>query len=218
MVRPEGSALVLAALALTAPAPGAEPSSAVEVASLLAGTFASAAADPSSPGDVSAARIVSVLVPRSRLGSGGPVLYVEHAAAATPDRPFRQRFQRVEETADGGVVLRVFEPKVPLAVSGKWRDAADLALFGPGDVLERPGCAVRLRRSAGGWEGGTEGNDCPSALRGARQATTRLRLFPGRMEAWDRGFDLAGRQVWEPGEAPVVWERRSTAPPVEPPR
>jgi hypothetical protein len=147
-----------------------------------------------------------------------PVLYLEQALVSTPDKPYRQRFYRIEETADGGVVSRVFEPKEPVAVSGKWRDPSDLALYGAGDVVERIGCAVRLKKTAEGWEGGTEGTSCPSALSGARYATSRVKVGPERMESWDRGYDLEDRQVWGAKEGPYVFERRSAGPPADAPK
>lgn len=205
---------VLFAVLLGTPAAGSEtPGAPEEVASLLAGTFDSKAQAEANPAAFRAVRLVSVIVPKSRLGSGSPVLYVEQALSATPDKPYRQRFYRIEETADGGVVSRVFEPKEPVAVSGKWRDPADLALYGAGDVVERIGCAVRMKKTADGWEGGTEGTNCPSALSGARYATSRAKLVQGRMESWDRGYDLEDRQVWGAKEGPYVFERRSAGPP-----
>jgi hypothetical protein len=215
--RPASRALPSALLAtafLGMPASGAEPPDAVEeVASLLAGTFDSAAQAEADPKGFRAVRLVAVRVPKSRLGTGGPVLYLEQALVATPNSPYRQRFYRVEETADGGVISRVFEPKEPVALSGKWRDPADLALYGSGDVVERLGCAVRLKRTADGWEGGTEGKSCPSALSGARYATSIVKLVPGRMETWDRGYDVEDRQVWGAKDGPYVFERRSAGPP-----
>lgn len=208
------STVLLAVLFGTPLAASETPGASDEVASLLAGTFDSKTQAEASPVAFRAIRLVSVIVPKSRLGSGPPVLYLEQALSATPDKPYRQRFYRIEETADGGVVSRVFEPKDPLAISGKWRDPADLALYGPGDVVERLGCAVRLRKTAEGWEGGTEGTSCPSALSGARYATSRVKLLPGRMESWDRGYDLEDRQVWGAREGPYVFERRSAGPPV----
>ncbi|MHB8799890.1 MAG: chromophore lyase CpcT/CpeT [Thermoanaerobaculia bacterium] len=208
-------ALLLASL----PVSGAEPPSRVEeVAALLTGTFDSSAQSASDPEAFRAVRLVTVRVPASRLGSGAPVLYVEQALLANPDRPYRQRFYRIEETADGGVVSRVFEPKEPVAVSGKWRDPSDLALYGPGDVAERLGCAVRLKRTADGWSGSTEGKECPSALDGARWATSEVTLRPGRVESWDRGYDVSGRQVWGARTGPYVFERRSEGPPAASPK
>jgi hypothetical protein len=209
----------LGAPAARADTPGGEaPRAAEEVASLLTGTFDSTAQAVANPDGFRAVRLVSVRVPGSRLGSGAPVLYLEQALVPTPHKPYRQRFYRIEETADGGVVSRVFEPKEPVAVSGKWRDPSDLALYGAGDVTERIGCAVRLKKTAEGWEGGTEGTSCPSALSGARYATSRVRLAEGRMESWDRGYDLEDRQVWGAKEGPYVFERRSAGPPADAPK
>jgi hypothetical protein len=206
--------VLLTAALLGLPAAGAEPPDAVEeIAAVLAGTFDSAAQAEADPKGYRAVRLVAVRVPKSRLGTGGPVLYLEQALVSTPNSPYRQRFYRIEETADGGVISRVFEPKDPLAVSGKWRDPADLALFGPGDVVERLGCAVRLKETGDGWEGGTEGKSCPSALSGARYATSIVKLGPGRMESWDRGYDVEGRQVWGAKDGPYVFERRRAGPP-----
>lgn len=201
------------------PAAGTEPPSRVEeVAALLTGTFDSSAQSGSDPEGYRAVRLVAVRVPASRLGAGAPVLYVEQALLESPDRPYRQRFYRIEETADGGVVSRVFEPKEPIAVSGKWRDPSDLALYGAGDVMERLGCAVRLMRTDDGWRGSTEGKGCPSALAGARWATSEVTLRPGRMESWDRGYDVNGRQVWGARNGPYVFERRSDGPPAASPK
>lgn len=200
-----------ALLFLAVPGPaasGAEPPSAVEeVAALLTGTFDSKAQADGDPKTWKAVRLVTVRVPKSRLGE--PVLYVEQALLATPNKPYRQRFYRLEETADGGVISRVFEPKDLLAVSGKWREPADLALFGEGDVKERVGCAVRLKKTPEGWFGGTEGKNCPSALAGARYAESDVRLYPDRMETWDRGFDVNDEQVWGSERRPYQFERRS---------
>ena len=210
-------ALVLAAVSIGVPAVAEEAPSAVEeVADLLAGTFDSKAQADADPKAFKAVRLVSVRVPKSRLGDGAPVLYLEQALIATPNKPYRQRFYRLEATADGGVISRVFEPKDPIVVSGKWRDPADLALFGPGDVVERIGCAVRLKRATEGWTGGTEGTNCPSALSGARYAESDVRLYPGRMETWDRGFDVNDLQVWGSEKGHYVFERRSTGPPADP--
>jgi hypothetical protein len=98
-------ALVLAAVSIGVPALAGEAPSAVdEVADLLAGTFDSKAQADADPKAFRAVRLVSVRVPKSRLGDGSPVLYLEQALLATPDKPYRQRFYRLEATADGGVI------------------------------------------------------------------------------------------------------------------
>lgn len=177
-----------------------------EVASLLTGTFESADQTAGDAG-ARAERLVVVAVPRSRLALGATVLYVEEAPLATPLRPSRQRFFRVEEDGDK-VLLRVFEPKDPIALVGKWSEPADLALFGFNDVRERKGCLVTLRKVEGRWTGGTSGTTCASALQGARYATSELKLSDEEIEAWDRGFDAAGKQVWGARNGSVAFSRR----------
>jgi len=185
-----------------------------EAAALLTGTF-EAGARSSAGGAPS--RLVVVEVPKSRLGLGAPVLYWEEAPLADTAHPRRQRFLRVEEEGrPDEVLLRLFEPKVAVAVAGKWRDAADLALFGTNDVTVRPGCLVTLRRTGEKiFEGGTKGNGCPSALSGARFRTMRITLRADRIEILERGFDVKGKQVFGPIDEPDVYVRRSSGPPVE---
>ncbi len=95
------TAALLSATLLELPAAAAEtpeagrPGAAEEVAALLAGTFDSKAQAEASPDGFKAVRLVSVLVPKSRLGPGSPVLYVEQSMVATPDKPYRIRFYRI---------------------------------------------------------------------------------------------------------------------------
>jgi len=210
------AAAPLFALALAGPGLAAEAlAPADEVAALFAGTFDNNAQASSDPKHAKAMRLVAVKVPKSRLGDGAPVLYVEEAPLSAPGRPTRQRFYRLEsEGAD--VIARVFDPKSPARVRGRWRTPADLALLGEAEVVERSGCAVRLKRADGGWSGGSEGVTCPPFVPGARYAESDLRLAPGRVESWDRDYDAKDLQLVISPARPWVFERRSDGPPVPP--
>ena len=139
--------LAAAALALCAGALRADDADVPKVAGWLAGTFTSPGAEL--PGAKGPTRLVAALVPKSRIGLGAPVLYVETASGAAPDRPYRQQFLRVEDAGPGRVALKVFEPKDRIAVSGKWREPEDLALFGERDLVERKPCHLTLTRGDG---------------------------------------------------------------------
>ncbi len=218
---PRAARALLAAVALLVPAAGPAPAAppqearqaVEEVADLLAGTFDSSAQAAADPEHFRAVRIVAVRVPKSRLGS--PVLYVEQALVSSPGRPYRQRFLRIEEGRDGSVLARVFEPKDLAGVRGKWREPEDLAVFGERDVTELARCTVALTRKGETWEGGTSGRGCPSALDGARYATSRVTLLPDRMDSWDQGFDGSGRQVWGPTSGPSIFRVVSRGTPGE---
>lgn len=197
----------------SAPAPAQGTSA--EVASWLTGTFDTKDQATRDPG-VPETRLVAVVVPKSRLGLGAPVLYVEQAASSSLDKPYRQRFYRVEESGAGKILVRVFEPREASIVSGKWRDPADLALYGAADVSERAGCLVTLRKKDDRYEGGTEGNGCPSFLSGARYATSRWILLADRLESDEKGYDPQGTQVWGGKSGPFVFLKRSMQAPTEP--
>ncbi len=208
MISSRRAAVFLAAVAMAgwgSRVLGVEPR-VLEVTALLGGTFGTGAS-----------RLVVVEVPKSRLGLGAPVFYWEEAPLANAAHPRRQRFLRVEEGARADeVFLRVFEPKVPIAVAGKWRDASDLALYAPNDVIARPGCLITLRRTGDSlFEGGTKGSGCPAALSGARHATIHVVLRAERIELLERGFDVSGKQVFGPAVAPDVFVKRSSGPPLE---
>jgi CpeT/CpcT family (DUF1001)/Oxidoreductase molybdopterin binding domain len=202
---------VLLALALPArwsASAGPGSGSVAEAVTWLEGSFDSKA-QASADRDFREAVFVSVKVPKSRLSAGTPVLYVEEADALSPERPVLQRFYRAEDDDSGRVLLRAFEPRDPIAVRGKWRDPSDLAVVGPQDVRERPGCAITLGKTGDHYEGWTNGTSCPSARDGARYATLSIWMWPDRVEKLDRGWDVSGKQVWGSRKGAVVFRRKA---------
>jgi hypothetical protein len=55
---------------------------------------------------------------------------------------------------------------------------------------------VTLKQQKNIYLGGTDADKCPSDLRGAKYATTKIELKKGALISWDQGFDAAGKQVW----------------------
>lgn len=205
--------LLSLALLLAARPGGAQlPGAADEVAGWLGGTFDTkdqAAIDA----EVPSLRLVIVAVPKSRLSFGAPVLYREEAKPNRLERPVRQGFIRLEEDASGGIVVRFFELKDGAAAAGKWRTPADLALFGRNDIRERTACAITLSRKGDHYEGTSAGSGCAPSLLGANRASSEIRVWPDRLETWDRGFDGRGEQVWGPRKGPYRWTKRTALPP-----
>jgi hypothetical protein len=206
------AAALVAALAAALPAVSQAPASAEEVAGWLAGTYDTrdqAAVDD----EVPLLRAVIVPVPKSRLSFGAPVLYREEAPVDRPERPILQSFLRIEEDASGRVVLREFDLTEGAAAAGKWRMPEVLALFGRNDVRERSACALTLTKTSDHYEGSTAEPGCALPLLGVSRATSEIRLWPSRMETWDRGFSAGGEQVWGPRKGPVRWKKTSALPP-----
>jgi hypothetical protein len=115
----------------------------------------------------------------------------------------------------GWSLLREFELKEAASAAGKWRTPDVLALFGKNDLRERSACAVPLARTGDHYEGSSPEPGCALPLLGAIRSKLEIRVWPGRTETWERGFDGKGEQVWGPKKGPIRWEKRSPLPPGE---
>lgn len=124
-------------------------------------------------------------------------LYVEQAMAAKMDAPYRQRIYRLYQENDSVLVSKAFEMKQPLRFAGAWQDPARLGQLLPDSLIDRTGCEIRLKRSSGSvFSGSTPGKECLSNLRGARYATSEVRVTANGILSWDRGWDAEDKQVW----------------------
>ena len=161
--------------------------------------------------------IALAMVPIWPQRSDGHWLYVEQAMADTPDKPYRQRAYRVYNGERGEVISEVYTFAEPERFVQGWRTGSLAALRS--DMLQpRTGCEVHLRaqgdavqspKQSAAWQGATVGNGCASERSGAAYATAEVRLEPGRMSSWDRGFDAAGKQVWGATVGAYVFVKRS---------
>lgn len=206
--------LVLSLLLAARPIGAESPASPDEVAMWLAGTY-DTREQAGRDAEVPALRLLIVAVPKSRLSFGAPVLYLEEAPVAKPDRPSLQRFFRIETDAEGAIVLRRFDLKDGSAAAGKWRMPADLALFGRNDVRERSACAVTLRKIGDHYEGTAASVECVPAFLGVTRASSEIRVFSDRVETWDRGFGAKNVQLYGPVLGPYLWKKRSAVAPEE---
>ena len=176
------------------------------VTELLTGRFDSSAQAATTPDYFD---IHLAICPISAPTLGKHVLYVEQARADKLAEPYRQRLYVVEPGEPGEVISRVFEFTDPAPFTGFCdRAEADRPAYSDGLAAEKVGCAVHLREMAYnsdeqrgsersmGFGGGTEGDGCPSSLRGATHATSTVILNSAGMQSWDQGYDAAGTQVW----------------------
>jgi len=151
---------------------------------------------------------------KDRRESEGIYFYVEQATAAAQQKPYRQRVYQLRARPDGRVESVVYSLKNPLRFAGQWKLDKPLASLTPDSLEERKGCAVILRKhSSREIRGATEGQDCPSDLRGARYATTEVIITPKQFVSWDRGFDEKGQQVWGAKYGGYVFEKETASNP-----
>lgn len=137
----------------------------------------------------------------------GPWLYVEQAVATAQDRPYRQRVYRLREIEPGLFESAVYTLPDPDAAIGAWEAPGRLDGLSPADLEARTGCSILMRRLGDAFVGSTLGTLCPSELRGARYATSEVRVTRDRLVSWDRGFDAAGTQVWGARTGGYVFDR-----------
>lgn len=53
-----------------------------------------------------------------------------------------------------------------------------------------------LKKSGNQFAGATGDKTCPSELRGASYATSKVTVYPDKIVSWDQGFNAQGAQVW----------------------
>jgi CpeT protein len=194
----------------TVPATRSAPPVAVDapaqLARLLIGTFDSAA---QSATDAENYKPISLKICEVTAPTLGPkVLYVEQAVQTALDKPYRQRLYVIEAGADAATAIsRVLELKNPVPAVGLC-DKPERATFVAADAEEKIGCAVVMALTGEGFTGGTKGNGCPSALRGASYATSEVTLNDKGMQSWDRGYDTAGAQVWGAEKGAYIFVRK----------
>ncbi|MBK8549754.1 MAG: chromophore lyase CpcT/CpeT [Ignavibacteria bacterium] len=136
-------------------------------------------------------------------------LYVEQATAEAQDKPYRQRVYRITNTYEGRFESAVFTITDPLRFAGEWKKENPLSELNPDSLTLREGCSVILTlMNDTTYEGSTEGNNCLSDLRGAKYATSEVKITSDKIISWDRGYDEEGKQVWGAVKGGYVFKRR----------
>jgi CpeT protein len=203
-------AVLLASLVLAGCASTPAPQPLAELASHLTGYFSSRA---QAQADKDYFDIELRVVPVWTERADGPWLYVEQAAANTPDKPYRQRVYRLELRGND-YLSHIYEFKGdPLKQAGQWKEAKPLGALTPADIVLKDGCAVVMqRKSDGSYSGATVEKACPSVLRGAKYGASRVTLDAKLLESWDQGFAEDGKQVWGATKGAYRFVKISTKP------
>ena len=184
-------------------------------------TFSSEAQPVRDPENYYNIRLVMMPIWEDR--ADGPWLYVEQAAASALDRPYRQRVYQLQcnrsssengkhgEETLASVVYTI--PDDPLRFAGAWRKPGLFDSITPDDLSLRDGCTVYLSLDAqsSAFVGSTDGTGCASSLGGAAYATSEVSITPIVLTSWDRGFDVASKQVWGATEGPYEFIRIADA-------
>lgn len=164
-----------------------------KLVSLMEGKFSS---ELQSKADTGYFNISLIMTPIWTDRTDGKWLYVEQAVASKSDKPYRQRVYHLQHPSDDIFTSDIYTIKDAMSFAGLQNDKLkkDKLTF---DLIElKDGCTVTLTKNNGTYAGGTNADHCPSDLRGAKYATTKIVLKKGELDSWDQGFDAAGKQVW----------------------
>nr|WP_294775649.1 chromophore lyase CpcT/CpeT [uncultured Flavobacterium sp.] len=126
----------------------------------------------------------------------GNYLFVEQAIFDKQDKPYRVRIYKVSQRGEA-FISEIYTLKDEKAWIGKWATPEAYDQLTEADIELKPGCEVVLKRTAKNrFEGATGDKTCPSELRGASWANSKVTVTETQILSWDQGFDKDGKQVW----------------------
>lgn len=126
----------------------------------------------------------------------GNYLFVEQAIFDKQDKPYRVRVYKVSQKGDE-FVSEIYTIKNEKDWIGKWATPDAYDKLTDDDVELKQGCAVTLKRvDKNKFVGQTGDKTCPSELRGASWANSKVTVTKDEILSWDQGFDKDGKQVW----------------------
>jgi len=129
--------------------------------------------------------------------SKGHYLYVEQAMFKKQEKPYRVRIYKISQREENEFISEIHTLKNEKDWIGKWKTPEAFDALSENDIELKQGCGVVLKRiGKNKFEGQTGDKTCPSELRGASYATSKVTVFENEIISWDQGFDKEGKQVW----------------------
>ncbi len=123
-------------------------------------------------------------------------LYVEQAIDSKREKPYRQRVYKLNHPNESIFTSDIYTLKNQERFIGLQNDSEKRKTLTPEMIEHKEGCTVKMNKMIDFYIGGTDSDKCPSDLRGASYATTKIILKENMLESWDQGFDKNGVQVW----------------------
>lgn len=128
--------------------------------------------------------------------SKGNYLFVEQAIFDKQDKPYRVRIYKISQRGNE-FISEIYTLKDEKAWIGKWATPEAYDQLTEADIELKSGCEVVLKRTGKNrFEGATGDKTCPSELRGASWANSKVTVTKNTILSWDQGFDKDGKQVW----------------------
>jgi len=139
--------------------------------------------------------------------SRGYFLYVEQALFTKQDQPYRVRIYELRHEGDQ-LISRIYTLKEEKKWVGKWKTPKDFEQLTLEGIELKSGCEVVLKQTVSQvYEGQTGEKTCPSELKGASYATSKVTIDAKQLRSWDQGFDKDGKQVWGATKSGYIFDR-----------
>jgi CpeT protein len=139
----------------------------------------------------------------------GHWLYVEQAAFASMDKPYRQRVYHLFLNDDSqSIVSRVYEIENPAPLVGSCNNPSLLSNLKFENLIPRPGCELFLSRTMDmAFVGSTLKGACLSSWRGASWVSSDVSITTEGLTSWDRGWDAENNHIWGPENGGYRFEK-----------
>lgn len=152
-------------------------------------------------GDASESSDVIMSIAPARVTQLPNALYVETARADSPDHPYRAAFLQLYKHSGKTRIrtLEVRDPNSPLnnLLVGLWAAPEYLPDISRDALIAT--LDMDVTKVGDGWVAETP-YPYPTALGGAFEMTSRMKIAPGRIETGDRGYDADGKIIWGASE------------------
>ncbi len=174
-----------------------------ELVAIMQGTYSS---EKQSINDTTYFNISLRMVPIWK--NKGHYLYVEQALFKKQDKPYRVRIYKVSQRGENEFISEIHTLKNEKEWVGKWATPEAFDALTENDIELKQGCEVVLHRiEKNKFAGSTGEKTCPSELRGASYASSKVTVTSTQILSWDQGFDKDGKQVWGATKAGYVFDK-----------
>lgn len=127
----------------------------------------------------------------------GHYLYVEQSMFKKQEKPYRVRIYKITQLGENEFISEIHILKNEKDWIGKWKTPEAFEALSENEIELKKGCGVILKRiGKNKFAGQTGDKTCPSELRGASFASSKVTVLENEIMSWDQGFDKDGKQVW----------------------
>ena len=138
----------------------------------------------------------------------GNYMYVEQSLFNKQNKPYRIKIYKYTQKNNNEILNEIYTIKNEQKWIGKYKNPKSFDALSEKDIELKEGCEIIFKRQNDStYIGKSARKSCPSELRGAEYATSKITLTKGKMIAWDQGFDRRNKQVWGATKGGYILEK-----------